>query len=261
MSSLSGCWVAARRRIRRLSDVCTPARLADALRLQSLRILRRRALAEEALQDVFISILGSKPVYTALLGAGAMAWMMSIARYRAIDLLRRERFAPTLVGQPGGVPHRRRRTRPGYPVQRLASVRRSDAGDVLALLSEQQAHCLERHTSMATRRRIYRTTDGRSPLGTVKSWIRRALRGVCANVWSRDMTPDNPEVIDRLASGVCTGNSARSRPPPLRACWRARTSIVDERCRFWEARLHVPGKEPRARCNIRRMSGPPSSGD
>src|SRR5271154_5964324 len=67
------------------------------------RILRRRALAEEALQDVFISIWQQAGQFTALRGR-PMAWMMSIARYRAIDLLRRERFAPTLVGQ---LPERR----------------------------------------------------------------------------------------------------------------------------------------------------------
>src|SRR3984957_601131 len=63
------------------------------------RILRRRALAEEALQDVFISIWQQAGQFTATRGQ-PMAWMMSIARYRAIDLLRRERFAPTLVAAP-----------------------------------------------------------------------------------------------------------------------------------------------------------------
>src|SRR5580692_6426267 len=63
------------------------------------RILRRRALAEEALQDVFISIWQQADQFTAARGR-PMAWMMSIARYRAIDLLRRERLAPALVAQP-----------------------------------------------------------------------------------------------------------------------------------------------------------------
>lgn len=50
------------------------------------------------------------------------------------------------------------------------------------------------------------------------------------------MTPDNPEVIDRLASEYALGTL---RGPARRRFerWRARTSIVDERCRFWEARL------------------------
>ena len=67
------------------------------------RILRRRALAEEALQDVFISIWQQAGQFSAVRGR-PMAWMMSIARYRAIDLLRRERFAPVLVAE---MPERR----------------------------------------------------------------------------------------------------------------------------------------------------------
>src|SRR3984957_16919243 len=60
------------------------------------RILRRRALAEEALQDVFISIWQQAGQFSAARGR-PMTWMMSIARYRAIDLLRHERHVPALV--------------------------------------------------------------------------------------------------------------------------------------------------------------------
>src|SRR5882762_5625384 len=61
-----------------------------------IRILRRRALAEEALQDVFVSIWQRAGQFSATRGR-PMAWMMSIARYRAIDLLRHERHVPALV--------------------------------------------------------------------------------------------------------------------------------------------------------------------
>src|SRR6202035_1542123 len=67
------------------------------------RILRRRALAEEALQDVFISIWVQAGQFSAVRGR-PMTWMMSTARYRAMDLLRRDRFAPTLVAE---LPERR----------------------------------------------------------------------------------------------------------------------------------------------------------
>jgi anti-sigma-K factor RskA len=50
------------------------------------------------------------------------------------------------------------------------------------------------------------------------------------------MTPDNPEVIDRLASEYALGTL---RGPARRRFerWRASTAFVDERCRFWEDRL------------------------
>ena len=50
------------------------------------------------------------------------------------------------------------------------------------------------------------------------------------------MKPDNPEIIDRLASEYVLGTL---RGPARRRLerWRASTSLVDERCRFWEERL------------------------
>lgn len=53
-----------------------------------LRILKNRELAEDALQDVYINIWHSAADYHAGNGA-VMTWMTSIARYRAIDMLRR----------------------------------------------------------------------------------------------------------------------------------------------------------------------------
>ncbi|MGA3158235.1 MAG: sigma factor, partial [Steroidobacteraceae bacterium] len=54
-----------------------------------IRILRRRAVAEEALQDAFVSIWQRSRQYQPQLGH-ALGWMVAIARNRAIDLLRRE---------------------------------------------------------------------------------------------------------------------------------------------------------------------------
>src|SRR5580704_14106097 len=50
------------------------------------------------------------------------------------------------------------------------------------------------------------------------------------------MKPDNPEIIDRLASEFVLGTL---RGPARRRLerWRASTPLVDERCRFWEERL------------------------
>src|SRR5258708_10704353 len=50
------------------------------------------------------------------------------------------------------------------------------------------------------------------------------------------MKPDNPEIIDRLASEYVLGTL---RGPARRRFerWRASTPLVDQRCRFWEERL------------------------
>jgi anti-sigma-K factor RskA len=50
------------------------------------------------------------------------------------------------------------------------------------------------------------------------------------------MKPDNPEIIDRLASEYVLGTL---RGPARRRFerWRSSTPLVDERCRFWEEHL------------------------
>ncbi len=139
------------------------------------RILRRRALAEEALQDVFISIWQQAGQFTAIRGR-PMAWMMSIARYRAIDLLRRERFAPTLVAE---LPERR--TTDDEPDSEPSSVAWLPSAELmercLALLSDMQTRCLELAFVDGNSHEDIARLMG-SPLGTVKSWIRRALRSL-----------------------------------------------------------------------------------
>src|SRR6478735_2215984 len=60
-----------------------------------LRMLRRRSIAEEVLQDVYVRIWERAAQYEAHRGR-ALAWMVTIARYCAIDLMRRERM--TLIG-------------------------------------------------------------------------------------------------------------------------------------------------------------------
>jgi RNA polymerase sigma-70 factor, ECF subfamily len=139
------------------------------------RILRRRALAEEALQDVFISIWQQAGQFTAMRGR-PMAWMMSIARYRAIDLLRRERFAPVLVAE---MPERR--TTDDEPDSERSSAAWLPSAELmercLALLSDVQNRCLKLAFVDGNSHEDIARLMG-SPLGTVKSWIRRGLRSL-----------------------------------------------------------------------------------
>lgn len=53
-----------------------------------LRILRTEDNAEDALQDVYVKIWQKAKTYEPARGA-PLSWLMSIARYRALDLLRR----------------------------------------------------------------------------------------------------------------------------------------------------------------------------
>jgi RNA polymerase sigma-70 factor (ECF subfamily) len=136
-----------------------------------MRMLRRRPLAEEALQDVFVTIWQRAGQYRAERGR-PMAWLTSIARYRAIDLLRHERAAPALLAD---LPERPEAAQEATPESEMWLPGAALLEGCLRLLTQQQRHCLElafvagnSHADIAHR--------VGSPLGTVKSWIRRALK-------------------------------------------------------------------------------------
>jgi RNA polymerase sigma-70 factor (ECF subfamily) len=169
-SLLGRCAAADADALQRLYALVSPILFASVT-----RILRRRALAEEALQDVFISIWQQAGQFTAIRGR-PMAWMMSIARYRAIDLLRRERFAPVLVAE---MPERftigAESESEGSSTAWLPSAELMER--CLALLSDMQSRCLElAFVDGSSHEDIARLIG--SPLGTVKSWIRRGLRSL-----------------------------------------------------------------------------------
>jgi len=69
----------------------------------SLRIVRERALAEEALQDSFVAIWHHAADYARIKGAPT-TWMAAIVRNRSLDLVRRAREMPdvddALAAQP-----------------------------------------------------------------------------------------------------------------------------------------------------------------
>ena len=131
------------------------------------RMLRRRSVAEEALQDVFVTIWLRAGQFRPERGR-PLAWLVSIARYRAIDLLRRERWAPTLTADLPELAVEAPEKEPWLPSGPLLE-------RCLALLTDQQRECLElAFVGGNSHDEVARLTG--SPLGTVKSWIRRALQ-------------------------------------------------------------------------------------
>jgi RNA polymerase sigma-70 factor, ECF subfamily len=167
-SLLDRCAAADSGALQRLYEIASPYLFACLT-----RILRRRALAEEALQDVFVSIWQRAGQFQSTRGR-PMAWMMSIARYRAIDLLRHERSAPVLV------PDLPDRAESAEDSKGDAEVWLPAAGLLercLALLTDRQRSCLElAFVGGNSHEDISRLTG--SPLGTVKSWIRRGLQSL-----------------------------------------------------------------------------------
>jgi RNA polymerase sigma-70 factor (ECF subfamily) len=130
-----------------------------------LRMLRRRSVAEEALQDVYVRIWERAGQYEAGRGR-ALAWMVTIARYCAIDLMRRERM--TLVGDDA-----------------LSEVADESSGDPLLDKPNNFDECIGQLPEHTRNCLTLAFVEGRShdeiarltanPLGSVKSWIRRGL--------------------------------------------------------------------------------------
>ncbi|MGH8272735.1 MAG: sigma-70 family RNA polymerase sigma factor [Gammaproteobacteria bacterium] len=140
-----------------------------------VRILRRRDLAEEALQDTFLSVWRKASDYDATRGA-ASTWIFVIARHRALDILRRERrevpLAPdVLTDICDRLPDPDAAAGGWNPVgsRRLRAC-------LERLSAEQRRSILLAYFFGLTREEIAARLE--SPLGTVKSWVRRGLAGL-----------------------------------------------------------------------------------
>ena len=145
-----------------------------------LRIQRDRSQAEDLLQEIYVSVWKAASSFD---GARSqpLTWLTHIARNRAIDSLRRAQAQPRTeslsVGDDDDRPD---------PAEALVS---DEPGplDLLGRASDKRdlAQCLERLTASQRQSVALAFFDGlshaevaehlREPLGTVKSWVRRAL--------------------------------------------------------------------------------------
>ena len=141
----------------------------------ALRILVKRELAEEALQESFVSIWHNASTYQASLAA-PMTWMTTIVRNKSFDILRRLDSAVEIDADnfDQDVMNAMESNEP-TPIEALQI-----SGDAKAL-----AHCFSRleglhrqaialafyhdlsHSEVAEQMKL--------PIGTVKTWIRRGL--------------------------------------------------------------------------------------
>jgi RNA polymerase sigma-70 factor (ECF subfamily) len=146
-----------------------------------LRIQRDRAQAEDILQEVYLTVWRSAGGFDAA-RSQPMTWLSSIARNRAIDSLRHAQSRPRLVG---GAPD----TDEGGETDPYATVADENPGpaDLLARASDRLAigACMDRLSGLQRQSLALAFFDGlshaevavhlRQPLGSVKSWVRRAL--------------------------------------------------------------------------------------
>lgn len=136
-----------------------------------LRILKNRSLAEETLQEVYVKVWNNAASYNDSKGE-PMAWLVGIARYRSLDVLRHQKTKQHYESL--------------YEVeQNIESPEFSDTladSDDAVVLGE----CLDRLQANARRSVVMAYCEGYThqelsekmdkPIGTVKSWIRRSLK-------------------------------------------------------------------------------------
>ena len=135
-----------------------------------LRIVRNRPAADEVLQDVFLRIWQKAESFAPEAGP-ARAWMTSIARNRAIDVLRQKSFV-ALAGSDDGVDAYERvaedRDREADMVNN-ASLRRC-----LGTIEEPARRCVLLAYYEGYSREELATRYDR-PVNTIKTWLHRSL--------------------------------------------------------------------------------------
>lgn len=139
-----------------------------------LRILKTEDRADDALQDAFVKIWQKADTYAPERGA-PITWLLSIARYRALDLLRRRRPEVELPDEPDMQALVLRDDSANGPaldnetMQSLSAIKSC----LKTLQAEQQQSLLLAYYQGMTHSEIAKNMD--APLGTVKSWVRRGL--------------------------------------------------------------------------------------
>lgn len=143
----------------------------------AIRMMRREDLAEEILQECYVSIWNNAGAYTATLSA-PMTWMTSIVRNRCLDALRRPNLEVVLGARDGDDAEDPLAAIPSDAPGPLAELQ--SAADAQAL-----ARCLGELEPKMRQAIALAFYDGlshselaahmRQPLGTVKTWVRRGL--------------------------------------------------------------------------------------
>ena len=135
----------------------------------SLKMLGRRELAEEALQEAYVKIWHNATEYQHGKGS-VLTWMISIVRYRALDMLRYHKVRkeePLADGQEAIFEAPATDDGPDVVKTKL--------DDCMGELEPQQKQAIHlAYYNGLTHHEVVGHLD--LPLGTIKSWIRRGLQ-------------------------------------------------------------------------------------
>lgn len=140
------------------------------------RMLDDRALAEDVIQDTFVTVWQRAAQFPQL-RTSPLAWLTTIARHRAIDLMRRRRPETSLTWQDDdGQEHQHDVADDNGTPQDQLQDRQDDSrlSHCVGTLDEapRQAVLLAYYEGLTHEELAQRL---KRPLGTVKTWVRRSL--------------------------------------------------------------------------------------
>lgn len=134
-----------------------------------LRVLKDRAEAEDALQEVYIRVWRKADRY-AVTGHSPMTWLITVARNLAIDRLRSRRQPRGQMDEAAEI----RDDRPGPEEAALASSERAAIKACLETLDTDRAEAVRRaYLEGETYADLAHRFD--VPLNTMRTWLRRSL--------------------------------------------------------------------------------------
>lgn len=134
----------------------------------ALRITRDPGLAADATHDAFVQVWNQAVRFDPTKGAGG-AWLTSIVRYRALDITRRR-----VREKPGYEPPEQEDESPDALSQLVSSAEGAALRLCLeALEPDRRALLMSAYADGLSHSELAEKTG--TPLGTIKSWIRRSL--------------------------------------------------------------------------------------
>ena len=135
-----------------------------------LKMLQNTALAEEATQDAYIKVWHNAGSYQRGKGT-VLTWIISIARYRALDLMRHHKVRKeTPLDDDDHHPDENN----NLSASELAHPKLNECMDELDNQQRQAIH-LAYFNGLSHQEVVDHLS---SPLGTIKSWIRRGLQSL-----------------------------------------------------------------------------------
>ncbi|WP_231755364.1 sigma-70 family RNA polymerase sigma factor [Bordetella sp. N] len=141
------------------------------------RIVRDRQLAEDVLHDAFVNVWTQAATFDASRGSGR-GWIFSIVRHQALNTIRRQSKEVDVDEDTLEAHMNTHATQPPNPF----------SFETDPLMRGRLSHCLEQLDASPRASILYAYIDGcshseiaerlRSPLGTVKAWVRRGLQSL-----------------------------------------------------------------------------------